>query len=129
MQQNKALLAVKSLSEVKTLPEAKTLSADKTFQPQENPECYENLANAIVLQAFKDYKRALWRLSQNPYDSIAAGNKKKLDRFFDSNWYRLLTDVNADILVGEAKRQVEDRYEKQQRAIQRSRARRAAFAM
>lgn len=95
----------------------------------ENPDCYENLANAIVLQAFKDYKRTLWKLSQDPYDFVAAGNKKKLERFFDSNWYRLLTDVDAAILVGEAKRQVEDRYEKQQRAIQRSRARRAAFAM
>ena len=116
MQQNKAL-------------PAKTSSENKTFQPHENPECYENLANAIVLQAFKDYKRALWKLSHNPYDSDAARNKKKLERFFDSNWYRLLTDVDADILVGEAKRQVEDRYEKQQRAIQRSRARRAAFAM
>lgn len=117
MQQSKALSANKTLSEV------------KTFQPQENPECYENLANAIVLQAFKDYKRALWRLSRNPHDVDAASNKKKLDRFFNSNWYHLLTDVDAAILVGEAKRQTEDRYEKQQRALQRSRARRAAFAM
>ena len=117
------------MQQSKALPANKTMPAAKTFQPHENPECYENLANAIVLQAFKDYKRTLWKLSQNPYDSIAAGNKKKLERFFDSNWYRLLTDVNADILVGEAKRQVEDRYEKQQRAIQRSRARRVAFAM
>lgn len=31
----------------------------KNFQPHENPECYENLANSIVLQAFKDYKRTL----------------------------------------------------------------------
>lgn len=98
-------------------------------QMVENPECYENLANAIVLLAFKDYKRTLWKLSQDPYDFVAAGNKKKLEHFFDSNWYRLLTDVDATILVGEAKRQVEDRYEKQQRAIQRSRARRTAFAM
>ena len=110
MQQNKALPA-------------------KTFQPHENPECYKNLANAIVLQAFKDYKRTLWKLSQEPYDLVAVGNKKKLEHFFDSNWYRLLTDVDAAILVGEAKRQVEGRYEKQQRAIQRARARKAAFAV
>ena len=95
----------------------------------ENPDCYENLANAIVLQAFKDYKRTLWKLSQDPHDIVAAGNRRKLEHFFDSNWYRLLTDVNADVLVGEAKRQVQDRYEKQQRAIRRSQARRAAFAM
>lgn len=116
------------MQQSKVLSANKTMPA-KTFQPHENPECYENLANAIVLQAFKDYKRTLWKLSQDPYDFVAAGNKKKLEHFFDSNWYRLLTDVNADILVGEAKRQVEDRYEKQQRAIQRSRARRTAFAM
>ena len=111
------------------MQQSKALPAVKTFRPHENPECYENLANAIVVQAFKDYKRALWRLSQDPYDFVAASNKKKLDRFFDSNWYGLLTDVKADILVGEAKRQVEDRYEKQQQAIQRSRARKAALAM
>lgn len=105
------------------------MQQSEILKPHENPECYENLANAIVVQAFKDYNRALWRLSQDPHDFVAASNKKKLDRFFDSNWYSLLTDVKADILVGEAKRQVEDRYEKQQQAIQRSRARRAALAM
>lgn len=117
------------MQQSKALPAVKTSSENKTFQPHENPECYENLANAIVLQAFKDYKRALWKLSHDPYDTDAARNKKKLERFFDSNWYRLLTDVDATILVGEAKRQVEDRYEKQQRAIQRSRARKVALAM
>lgn len=29
-------------------------------------ECYEELANAIVLQAFKDYRKALFKLVQEP---------------------------------------------------------------
>ena len=32
----------------------------------ENMACYENLANAIILQAVKDYKWALHRLDVNP---------------------------------------------------------------
>ena len=32
----------------------------------EYAECYAELANAIVLQAFKDYRKALFKLVQEP---------------------------------------------------------------
>ena len=32
----------------------------------DNLECYENLANAIILQAVKDYKAVLFRLEDHP---------------------------------------------------------------
>lgn len=32
----------------------------------DNLECYENLANAIILQAVKDYKTVLFRLEDHP---------------------------------------------------------------
>ena len=48
---------------------------------------FSNLANAIILQAVKDYSEALKKLKNYP-NSIEA-NKEKFDgyRFFHSNWF------------------------------------------
>ena len=70
-------------------------------------ECYEELANAIVLQAFKDYRKALFKLVQEPEEWKHRSSKKKLERFFHSKWYRTLTDLNPEILMQEAKRQAD----------------------
>lgn len=60
---------------------------------------YENLANAIILQAVKDYKRALHRLDVNPKNRDAMHEKERLERFFHSPWYEMLTDLDADRLI------------------------------
>lgn len=65
----------------------------------ENVDCYENLANAIVLQAVKDYKKALFRLEDHPNNRDAKYEKKKLEQFFHSGWYNTLTDLDADTLI------------------------------
>ena len=39
----------------------------------DNLECYENLANAIILQAVKDYKAVLFRLEDHPNNREEAG--------------------------------------------------------
>ena len=70
-------------------------------------ECYEELANAIVLLAFKDYRKALFKLVQEPEEWKHRSSKKKLERFFHSKWYRTLTDLNPEILMQEAKRQAD----------------------
>lgn len=46
-------------------------------------ECYENLANAIILQAVKDYK----------------SNSKECERFFRSEWFKVLTNVDPDYII------------------------------
>ena len=48
----------------------------------EYAECYAELANAIVLQAFKDYRKALFKLVQEPEEWKHRSSKKKLERFF-----------------------------------------------
>lgn len=68
-------------------------------------ECYEELTNAIVLQAFKDYRKALFKMVQEPEEWKHRSSKKKLERFFHSKWYRTLTDLDPAILMQEAKRQ------------------------
>lgn len=60
---------------------------------------YENLANAIVVQAIQDYKAAKRVLAKNPNNYTAKRDVKEIERFFRSKWYRLLTSVDADWLM------------------------------
>lgn len=55
-------------------------------------EPYQNLANAIIAVAADDYRLALRNADE--------GMLKSLDRFFHSEWYGILTDVDADRLLG-----------------------------
>lgn len=65
----------------------------------DNLECYENLVNAIILQAVKDYKAVLFRLEDHPNNRDAQFEKKRLEGFFHSNWYNTLTDLDAGTLI------------------------------
>ncbi len=60
---------------------------------------YENLANAIVLSAVDDYRRALRRLSKNPESKTVLADVESLERFFRSNWYATLTSVEGEFLI------------------------------
>lgn len=62
-------------------------------------EAYENLANAVIVSAASDYKAALKRLKRNPANEMAAYEVKRLERFFRSEWYEMLTDVDATYLL------------------------------
>lgn len=65
----------------------------------ENIDCYENLANAIILQAVKDYKSALHRLEEHPGNREARHDKRALEHFFHSQWYGVLTDLDPERLI------------------------------
>jgi hypothetical protein len=60
---------------------------------------YENLANAIVLDAVKDYRKALKTLRMNPKSKSALAEKDEIERFFRSGWYQLLTKVDGEMLI------------------------------
>lgn len=62
-------------------------------------DCYQDLANAIILQAVKDYKKVLRRLARNPQNQDAQREKKHLERFFFSQWYGVLTDLDPKLLI------------------------------
>ena len=47
---------------------------------------YEQLANAIVLQAVKDYRDALKKLMKRPRYEPAKYTKAEVERFFHSDW-------------------------------------------
>ena len=86
-------------------------------------ECYVELANAIVLQAFKDYRKALFKMVQEPEEWKHRSTKKKLERFFCSKWYRTLTDLDPEILMREAKRQADVSIERWERGRAKARER------
>lgn len=60
---------------------------------------YENLANAIILQAVKDYRMALKSLKANPRNRTAMADKDEIERFFRSGWFSVLTSVDGEMLI------------------------------
>lgn len=60
---------------------------------------YENLANAIVIQAVDDYKRALRVLQKDPHSTPAQQRAVSIERFFFSEWCSMLTKVDGGLLV------------------------------
>ena len=60
---------------------------------------YENLANAIVIQAAKDYRKALRKYKRQPENKAAKSEIREIERFFRSNWYKMLTDLDGEMLI------------------------------
>lgn len=60
---------------------------------------YENLANAIILQAVRDYRMALKSLKANPRNRTAMADKAEIERFFRSGWFSVLTSVDGEMLI------------------------------
>lgn len=69
---------------------------------------YENLANAIVLQAAEDYMRALKRYKRDPSNYLALRDVKSNERFFYSDWFSVLTSVDPDYLIKILRKKVEE---------------------
>lgn len=67
---------------------------------------YEELANAIVLQAVKDYREALGILRFSPKDKDAGISKNEIERFFRSGWFGLLTNINPEMLISRLRKEV-----------------------
>lgn len=60
---------------------------------------YQNLANAIILQAVKDYREVLQRWDFHPDKKAYIDDKKELERFFHSNWFSTLTSIDPEVLI------------------------------
>lgn len=70
-------------------------------------ENYENLANAIVLQAVRDYRTAFKSLKLNPSNKFAKIEKENIERFFRSDWYQVLTSVDGESLIRALRKEVD----------------------
>lgn len=60
---------------------------------------YKALANAVIIQAVKDYRKAL------KYDH--RGIKRECCRFFRSDWFKTLTAVDGEMLISKIKSEVQ----------------------
>lgn len=60
---------------------------------------YELLFQAIIVQAAKDYRRALRSLKRDPKSRYGLGKKQEVERFFRSEWYKIMTDVEGEFLI------------------------------
>lgn len=59
-------------------------------------EPYHTLINAIILQAVKDYRTAL--------DDENTSGIAECERFFRSDWFIFLTDVDGEIIIRQVKK-------------------------
>lgn len=69
---------------------------------------YENLANAIIKKAVRDYQRSLIELHLNPNDVKAEAREREVQVFFKGSWYKVLTGMDPIKLLKMARKQVED---------------------
>lgn len=70
----------------------------------ENP--YERLANAIIIQASKDYMTSLRKKKRNPGSASAEHDIRECERFFRSGWYQVLTSVDGEYLIAKPRKAI-----------------------
>ncbi len=66
----------------------------------------EKLANGIIIQTANDYRAALKRLKKHPRDTDARGVKNECERFFRSQWYSQLTNVDGEFIIRQRQEEV-----------------------
>ena len=67
---------------------------------------YERPANAIILQAVKDYRVALKRIKANPKNRTALDEALTIEKFFRGPLYSVLTSVDPEFLISKLRAEV-----------------------
>ena len=68
----------------------------------DNYECYEDLANAIILRAIEDYRQACEVINRSQDKFIlshAKSEKERIIRFVNSEYYESLTSVPRGVIL------------------------------
>ena len=60
---------------------------------------WENLANAIILQAVKDYHEARKKHKKRPKNEDAKLMIADCEAFFRSDWFKALTELDGEMLL------------------------------
>ena len=72
-------------------------------------ENYEALANAIILQAVKDFQPAYRRLRRFPNDAAAERTVRGITRFFCSQEFQALSAVDGPALLHQIMREIDEK--------------------
>lgn len=73
---------------------------------------YHNLANAIIVQAVTDYRKALDGISYcyRPPEKII----QEVEQFFRSEYYKSLTKIDGEYLISKLKKEHQEKVRKEQ---------------
>lgn len=71
-------------------------------------EMYKELANAIVLQAVKDWRSAVRTLKKRPWYDQAKRTRNECERFFRSIWFVELTGLDGRVILKKLKQEEKD---------------------
>ena len=75
-------------------------------------ENYQALANAIIVQAAKDFRAAYKRLKRFPNDRLAESEVRSCTKFFCSDYFQALTDLDGPALLRRMMKEIDEKYEK-----------------
>ena len=64
---------------------------------------WEDLANAVILQAVEDYREARGQVRACPDQKAARRILRETKRFFRSRWFAQLTDISGEQLMEKLK--------------------------
>ena len=67
---------------------------------------YKYLKCGIIYQAVKDYRYVLKRLKKKPTDIDLNIQYEELQRFFKSEWFRTLCDIDAEKIMNQIEEDV-----------------------
>lgn len=75
-------------------------------------ENYQALANAIILQAVKDFRPAYRRLKYHPNDKLAQATVREITQFFCSQYFTALSDLDGPALLNQIIKEMDEKHEK-----------------
>lgn len=64
---------------------------------------YEDLAQAIILQAVKDWRCAVKKLKKDKWDRDARATKREVEAFFHSYAFKIYTELDGQKLLARLK--------------------------
>ncbi len=67
---------------------------------------YEELVNAVILLAVKDWRSAVRMLKRKPDNDLAWQTKRECARFFRSRWFGRLTRLDGSLLLEKLEKEV-----------------------
>ena len=70
---------------------------------------YEALANAIIVLAVKDFRPAYRRLKKYPNDGKAQSTVQEITKFFCSQYFESLTDLDGPALLHQLMREIDEK--------------------
>ncbi len=68
---------------------------------------YEHLANAVIVQACHDYRLLATRLKKSPENVVLQGEILKLEQFFRSEWFQVLSEADGEQILKQLQREGE----------------------